>query len=51
MKARDIIVVAIAFVLIAALLVGFSFMGESTAEGDPLPVFVGVDVAYVSLKK
>jgi len=48
MKTRHIIVVAIASVLIAALLMGFSFMGESTAEGDPLPVFVGVDVAYDS---
>jgi len=48
MKPRYSIVVAIAFVLIAALLVGFSFMDESTAEGDPLPVFVGVDVAYDS---
>ena len=48
MKARYIVVIAIASVLIAALLVRFSFMDESTAEGDPLPVFVGVDVAYDS---
>ena len=48
MKARHIIVVAIASVLIAALLVRFSVMDESTAEGDPFPVFVGVDAAYDS---
>ena len=51
MKARYIIVVAIASVLIAALLVRFSFMDESTAEGSPLPVYLGVDAAYDNPKE